>query len=82
MSRLVDADVLLQKQYRIDDSATLSTRYVVNVEDIEDAPTACDILQIRAEIEQERNQQGDWSFNDGLSFALDIIDKRTKGDRE
>ena len=37
--RLVDADALLEKQYRIDDGATLSTRDVVNVEDVEDAPT-------------------------------------------
>ena len=37
--RLVNADKLLENQYRIDDSATLSTRDVVNVEDIEDAPT-------------------------------------------
>lgn len=29
----------LEKQYRIDDSATLSTRDVVNVEDIEDMPS-------------------------------------------
>lgn len=44
--RLIDADALLQKQYRIDDSATLSTRDVVDVEDIEDAPTVCDIEPI------------------------------------
>ena len=43
--RLIDADALLQKQYRIDDSATLSTRDVVNVEDIEDASTVCNIEQ-------------------------------------
>jgi uncharacterized GH25 family protein len=39
MGRLIEADKLLENQYRIDDSATLSTRDVVNVEDIEDAPT-------------------------------------------
>ena len=39
MGRLIDADKLLENQYRIDDSATLSTRDVVDVEDIEDAPT-------------------------------------------
>ena len=31
--------------------------------------------KIRAEIKQEYDNQGDWSFNDGLAFALDIIDK-------
>ena len=34
----ISREALLKKQYRIDDSATLSTRDVVNVEDIEDAP--------------------------------------------
>ena len=34
---LISRQELLKKQYRIDDSATLSTRDVVNVEDIEDA---------------------------------------------
>ena len=35
----ISRDAVLKKQYRIDDSATLSTRDVVNVEDIEDAPS-------------------------------------------
>ena len=30
--------------------------------------------KIRYEIKQEYDNQGDWSFNDGLAFALDIID--------
>ena len=34
----VSREAILKKQYSIDDSATLSTRDVVNVEDIEDAP--------------------------------------------
>lgn len=34
----ISRSTLLEKQYRIDDSATLSTRDVVNVEDIEDEP--------------------------------------------
>ena len=54
--RLINADELINKQYRIDDSATLSTRDVVNIEDIEDAPTIqaipIDVLdKIREEIE-------------------------------
>ena len=35
----ISRDAVLKKQYKIDDSATLSTRDVVNVEDIEDAPS-------------------------------------------
>ena len=35
----VSREAILKKQYRIDDSATLSARDVVNVEDIEDAPS-------------------------------------------
>lgn len=34
----ISREAVLKKQYRIDDSATLSTRDVVNVEDIEDEP--------------------------------------------
>ena len=34
----ISREAVLKKQYRIDDSATLSTRDVVNVEDIEDLP--------------------------------------------
>ena len=37
--RLKDTDALLEKQYRIDNSATLSTRDVINAEDVEDALT-------------------------------------------
>ena len=36
---LISRQAVLEKQYRIDDSATLSTRDVVNVEDIEDMPS-------------------------------------------
>ena len=36
---LIDVDALLEKQYCIDDSVTLSIRDVVNVDDVEDAPT-------------------------------------------
>jgi len=35
---VISREAVLEKQYRIDDSATLSTRDVVNVEDIEDEP--------------------------------------------
>lgn len=37
--RLIDADELLKQSYRIDDSETLSTRDVVNEEEIDNAPT-------------------------------------------
>ena len=35
---VISREALLKMQYRIDDSATLSARDVVNVEDIKDAP--------------------------------------------
>ena len=56
---LIDADALLEKQYRIGDSATLSTRDVVNVEDVEDAPTI-----IEADKEQKDNGFFDEIMND------------------
>ena len=37
--RLIDAHELLKQSYHIDDSATLSTRDVVNKEEIDDLPT-------------------------------------------
>ncbi len=40
MSDYISREELLKHQYRIDDSASLSTRDVVNVEDIEDCPPA------------------------------------------
>ena len=42
---VISREAVLKKQYRIDDSATLSTRDVVNVEDIEDAPSVTTILK-------------------------------------
>ena len=40
MSDYISGKELLKHQYRIDDSVSLSTRDVVNVEDIEDCPSA------------------------------------------
>ena len=40
MSEYISREEILKRQYRIDDSASLSTRDVVNVEDIEDISTA------------------------------------------
>lgn len=37
--RLIDADDLMKRVYRIDDSLSLSSRDVINEEDIDDAPT-------------------------------------------
>lgn len=45
---LIDADELLEQSYCIDDSATLSTRYVVNAEEIEKAPV---IIEAKGETE-------------------------------
>lgn len=47
--RLIDAEELLKHQYLIDDSATLSARDVVEVYDIEDAPT---IIEADSEVEK------------------------------
>lgn len=46
--KLKDADELLKQSYCIDDSATLSTRDVVNEEEINNAPT---IIEADKEIE-------------------------------
>ena len=48
------------------------------IKKIDEQPTVDVLDKIRAEIKQEYDNQGDWSFNDGLAFALDIIDKYTK----
>ena len=75
MSDLIDRQAVLEKQYRIDDSATLSTRDVVNVEDIEDmpsiTPTESVIEDIKAEIRQKQ-----WHIGvDSANAVIDIIDR-------
>ena len=47
---LIDRKELLKQSYRIDDSATLSTRDVVNAEEIYDAPA---IIPATKEVEKE-----------------------------
>ena len=41
--RLINADELKKKVYRIDDSLSLSSRDVINEEDIDDAPTVFEL---------------------------------------
>lgn len=50
--RLIDADELLKQSYRIDDSATLSTRDVVNVEEIDGVSTI-----IEADMRDKENEE-------------------------
>ena len=76
--KLIDADGLLKKQYCIDDSATLSTRDVVNVEDIEDAPSIMAVLidNIKSAIEAEKERlmsNGCKEMSKGIEIAQDII---------
>ena len=52
MSDYISREELLKHQYRIDDSASLSTRDVVNVEDVEDCPPA----------DVRENIHGKWIF--------------------
>ena len=84
MARLIDADALLEKQYRIDDSATLSSRDVVNVEDIEDAPTVeaipkTDIQKAIDKVEEYIcDIEKDTVKAQGMAQALDIFEQTLK----
>ena len=65
--RLIDADVAKE---------ALRNRISENIDEcINNVPTVDVLEQIRAEIKQEYDDQGNWSFNDGLAFALEIVDK-------
>ena len=91
MGRLIDADKLLENQYRIDDSATLSIRDVVDVEDIEDAPTAeaipktdyenrlkADLKAILVELQleiEELDSRAGYDGNGMPTFSTDYIRK-------
>ena len=57
MSDYISREELLKHQYRIDDSASLSTRDVVNVEDIEDCPPA----------DVRENVRGKWIYPNNCS---------------
>jgi len=52
------------------------------IKKIDNAPTVCDIEQIRDEIEQTRNDLYGTNFYDGLDFALEIIDKHIGAEME
>jgi hypothetical protein len=53
---VISREAVLKEQYRIDDSATLSARDVVNVEDIEQLPSVTPAEKI-----------GQWVFNDTVN---------------
>ena len=66
MSDYISRKELLKHQYRIDDSATLSTRDVVNVEDIENA-TSADVISIdqanamiKSYVSHYEENKGEW----------------------
>ena len=52
-------------------------------EDIDDMPTVCDIEQIRAEIEEYKDDKVIHAErNEMIDIVLEIISKHTKGDKE
>ena len=70
--RLIDADAFLENNKGLADCYFVHPRYCDTLRDlVNNAPTVCDIEQIRAEIEQSRYGL----VNDGLDLALKIIDK-------
>lgn len=80
----ISRQAVLSMQYRIDDSATLSTRDVVNVDDIEDLPSIqpkpkTDVLdKIRAEVEEVQTYkmfEGEDTVYVERKDVLAIIDK-------
>ena len=89
-SDCISREALLKKQYRIDDSATLSTRDVVNVEDIEEASsiqpqqrTGQDVLdKIRAEIDGLTYYWCEVNPRSVIDDVLNIIDKYRKESEE
>ena len=62
----ISRQAALSMQYRIDDSATLSTRDVVNVDDIEDLPPVT-----------PQPKMGHWIIKDGKEQGYDIAGIKT-----
>lgn len=80
--RLIDADSLLEKQYRIDDSATLSTRDVVNVEDVEDTSTIIEADKTGhwEYVQYDYNPRlGNWHCSECRCVIVACVDKNDKG---
>ena len=85
MSDLIERQAALDMQYRIDDSATLSTRDVVNVEDIEGLPSVHAeprtehwidrkvIEDIKAEIEEPLNENRIIDTDDARVQAIALM---------
>ena len=76
--RLIDADYVTEKLNEINGTAELDKAFEV----VENAPTVCDIEQIRDEIKDARlnqiNDETEKAVNYGLNTALEIIEKYTK----
>ena len=76
--RLIDADKLYP-----DSVSIKGDRLCISQSQIANAPTVCDIEQIRAEIEENINYNKKMNYQGilaGLLLTLDIIDKHISGD--
>lgn len=71
-SDAISRQAVLEKQYRIDDSATLSTRDVVNVDDIEDLPSVKPQEPKWIPVSKELPEDGTWNlFTDGKNVSVE-----------
>ena len=70
MSDLIDRQAVLEKQYRIDDSATLSTRDVVNVDDIEDLPSVTPQPKTGHWIQKPKHEVTEWTGLDNFTKVV------------
>ena len=93
--RLIDADTLFKTEREewlcTNNAPFISVDYATVIKEIDNAPTACDIDAIRAEIEEnimsyvcdkEENTLIAQGMLNGMQMAFDTIDKYTKGDTE
>ena len=76
MARLIDADKFLENNKELADCDFIHPKYCDTLRDlVNNAPTVCDIEQIRAEIADRLG------LLDCKKDILAIIDKYTKGDK-
>ena len=88
--RLIDADAFLENNKELADCDFIHPKYCDTLRDlINNAPTVCDIEQIRAEIEKILDYyrrcgktSEHFAFCSAYEYVLAIIDKYTKGEQE
>ena len=83
--RLIDADAFLENNKELADCDFIHPKYCDTLRDlVNNAPTVCDIKQIRAEIGQMDFDFGDFYDHTDkiIEMVLEVIDKYTKGDKE